>query len=388
MGKKKKQEINLQDVYSGNGAEEISGAQTDAVEEAAAKPEAPVTAAAALANFTAEKEAAKADAALEETPEETTAKKGKKKRAKKEKPPKPPKPSKEQLKSYHKRRLKNNLRVLPFLIPSLAGVILFYLAPFAVVIFYAFVDNPITKNFVGFQNIVNVFKNASFQEASLNTLRFSVIAVPSALVIALLLAIMLDHKIPLASEFRTSYLSPMVVPVASVVLVFQVLFDFNGVASEMVQFFGGEKIDWMKSNWGPVVVLILFLWKNLGYNMILFLGALGNIPKDALEVAYLDTNSSWTIFWKIKIHYLSPTLLFVTIISLINSFKTFREVYLLTGSYPFHTMYILQHYMNNMFDSMDYQKLSSAAILMSIVMTAIILGLYIAENRFGRDMEE
>jgi multiple sugar transport system permease protein len=180
----------------------------------------------------------------------------------------------------------------------------------------------------------------------------------------------------------------MVVPVASVVLVFQVLFDFNGVASEMLQFFGLQKIDWMKSNWGPVVVLVLFMWKNLGYNMILFLGALGNIPKDALEVAYLDTNSAWTIFWKIKIHYLSPTLLFVTIISLINSFKTFREVYLLTGSYPFHTMYILQHYMNNMFDSMDYQKLSSAAILMSIVMTLIILGLYIAENRFGRDMEE
>ena len=312
----------------------------------------------------------------------------KKKKKTKEKKVKPPKPSKEQLKSYHKRRFKNNIRVLPFLIPSLAGVLLFYLAPFGVVIFYAFVDNPITKNFVGFDNIVSVFKNASFHEASMNTLRFSLIAVPSALVISLLLAIMLDHKIPLASEFRTSYLSPMVVPVASVVLVFQVLFDFNGVASEMVQFFGGQKIDWMKSNWGPVVILVLFLWKNLGYNMILFLGALGNIPKDALEVAYLDTNSSWTIFWRIKIFYLSPTLLFVTIISLINSFKTFREVYLLTGSYPFHTMYILQHYMNNMFDSMDYQKLSSAAILMSIVMVIIILGLYIAENRFGRDLEE
>ena len=319
---------------------------------------------------------------IEESRRKAKEDKEKKKKAKKVKPPK------EQLRSFYKRRFQNNLRVIPFLIPSLVGVLLFYIAPFGVVIFYAFVDNPITKNFVGFDNIVSVSRNASFRQAALNTLQFSIIAVPAALVISLLLALLLDHKIPLASEFRTSYLSPMVVPVASVVLVFQVLFDFNGVASEILVSFGLQKIDWMKSYWAPLVVLLLFLWKNLGYNMILFLGALGNIPKDALEVAYLDTNNSWTIFWKIKIHYLSPTLLFVTIISLINSFKTFREVYMLTGSYPYDSIYILQHYMNNMFNNMDYQKLSSAAILMSIVMIVIILGLYIAENKFGQDMEE
>ena len=180
----------------------------------------------------------------------------------------------------------------------------------------------------------------------------------------------------------------MVVPVASVVLVFQVLFDYNGVANMAIQFFGGGKIEWLKSNYAPYVVLVLFLWKNLGYNMILFLGALGNIPKDAMEVAYLDTTSSWKIFWYIKVRYLSPTILFVTIISLINSFKTFREVYMLTGSYPYGSIYILQHYMNNMFASMDYQKLSAAALIMTVVMAGIIFGLFKAENKFGRDMEE
>ena len=296
--------------------------------------------------------------------------------------------SKEQLKMYYKRRFRSNARVFPFLVPSLIGVLFFYLAPFGVVIYYVFVDNPITKNFVGFDNIVSTVSNESFQLAAKNTLKFSLMAVPLALVLALLLALLLDHKIPFASEFRTSYLSPMVVPVASVVLVFQVLFSFNGVFSEISMFFGGQKVEWLKSDWTPYIVLLLFLWKNLGYNMIMFLAALGNIPKDALEVAYLDTNNNWTIFWKIKIHYLSPTILFVTIISLINSFKVFREVYLLTMDYPYDSVYTLQHYMNNMIRNMDYQRMSSAAVLLAIVMSAIILGLYIAENKFGQDMEE
>ena len=148
--------------------------------------------------------------------------------------------TKEQKRKYYKECFLHNLRIMPFLAPSLIGVLLFYLAPFCVVIFYAFVDNPITKNFAGVSNIINVAKNGSFTLASLNTLKFSAMAVPSAVIIALLLALLLDHKIPLASQFRTSFLTPLVVPVASVVLVFQVLFDNNGAVNQIVQFFGGD----------------------------------------------------------------------------------------------------------------------------------------------------
>ena len=92
-------------------------------------------------------------------------------------------------------------------------------------------------------------------------------------------------------------------------------------------------------------------------------------------------------FFYIKIRYLSSTLLFVTIMSLINSFKIFREVYLLTDDYPYDSIYTLQHFMNNKFKQLDYPFLSSAAILMSLVMIVIIGILFIAENRFGRDIE-
>ena len=102
----------------------------------------------------------------------------------------------------------------------------------------------------------------------------------------------------------------------------------------------------------------------------------------------LESNSAWKMFWHIKIRYLSPTILFVTIMSLISSFKVFREVYLLTGDYPYDSLYTLQHFMNNTFRQLDYQKLSSAAIIMAAVMVVIIGGLYIAENHFGKDMEE
>lgn len=287
-------------------------------------------------------------------------------------------------KMARKERRKDTL----FLMPSFLGVLVFYLIPFGVVMTYSVEDNPVTKNYVGIQNFVRILNNEAFKSAATNTFKFSLIAVPLAVVISLLMAILLDQSIPFASQFRTIFLSPMMVPVASVILVFRVLFDYNGAANELVKFFGGTNIDWIKSNYAPFVILALFLWKNLGYNMILFLAALGTIPREMMEVAYLDSSNAFKLFFIVKIRYLSPTILFVTIMSLINSFKIFREVYLLSGSYPHASIYTLQHFMNNMFESLDYQKLSSGAIIMCIVMIIIIGILYILENRFGKDMED
>ena len=122
--------------------------------------------------------------------------------------------------------------------------------------------------------------------------------------------------------------------------------------------------------------------------MILFLSALESIPCDIIEVAQMESANNWQIFWNIKIRYLSPTILFVTILSLINSFKVFREIYLLTGGYPYDPLYMLQHFMNNVFGTLDYQKLSAAAIIMCIAMIIIIGTLFLVESRFGKDVEE
>lgn len=283
---------------------------------------------------------------------------------------------------------KERLVSLAFVSPSLLGILIFFVLPFFVVIYYAFVNNPVLHEFVGFDNFRNLFQNQSFRLAAKNTAIFSLISVPSAVIGSLLLACMLSQKIPLRSQIRTFMLSPLMVPVASIVLIWQVIFSNNGALNDFLGLFGVEKIDWMKSEFNRYVVVLLFLWKNVGYDMILFLAALSNVPTDIQEMAMLEGAGSVRIFFQIKLRYIFPTILFVTILSLINSMKIFREVYLLTGKYPYDGLYLLQHFMNNTFESMDYQKLSAAALVMAAVMVVIIGLLFLVDNKLGKDVEE
>ena len=275
-----------------------------------------------------------------------------------------------------------------YLAPSLIGVGLFFVLPFGVVIYYSLINNPVQHDFVGYSNFVRTWENNAFQLAARNTLIFSFAAVPLAVVLSLWLAVIMESRIPLKSTFRTFFLSPMMVPIASVILVWQVLFDYNGLVNAVISRIGIGKVDWLKSYYGPVVIILLFLWKNLGYNMILFMSGLSSVPKDQIEVARLESATETQIFWKIKLRYLSSTIMFVIIMSLINSFKVFREVYLLAGNYPFDSLYTMQHYMNNTFQSLDYQKLSSAAIIMAAFMMVVIGILLLLEEWFGRDLEQ
>ena len=276
---------------------------------------------------------------------------------------------------------------LCFLMPSLLGVGVFFILPFGVVVYYSMIDGVSSRNFVFLENFIKLLDNSAFKMAAKNTLQFSFTAVPLAVVLAMGLALMLECRIPGKSRFRTFFLSPMMVPVASVVLIWQVLFGYNGTVNEFLMLFGAERIDWLQSDYCQIVVLILFLWKNLGYNMILFMAGLANIPKELLEVADVEGASAAHKFFNIKLRYLSPTVLFVTILSIINSFKIFREIYLLTGNYPFTGLYMMQHFMNNMFRDTDYQRLSAAAVFMALAMIVLIAVLFAVEDRFGKDVE-
>jgi len=275
-----------------------------------------------------------------------------------------------------------------WLAPSFIGVSMFYIVPFFVIVYYSLIDSPIHHNFVFFDNFVKLFQNQAFTLAASNTLKFSLVAVPLAVVLSLLIALMLEARIPLKSYFRTFFLSPLMVPVASVVLIWQVLFHHNGAVNEVFLLFGLDSIDWMQSEYNQIVVVTLFLWKNLGFFMILFMAALSNIPRELLETADVEGAGPVRKLFSIKMRYLSPTLLFVMILSLMSSFKVFREVYLLTGDYPYGGLYMLQHFMNNIFKSLDYQRLASAAVVMTIAMVLIIAVLFIAEGRYGKDVEE
>ncbi|MGN0628912.1 MAG: carbohydrate ABC transporter permease [Oscillospiraceae bacterium] len=286
-----------------------------------------------------------------------------------------------------KEAAKDTLRSAAFLGPSVIGVSVFFILPFLVVVYYSFIRSPINREFVFLDNYINVINNEAFRIAVRNTLKFSLISVPLAVILSLGLALMLEARIPMKSQFRTFFLSPIMVPVASVVLIWQVLFDYNGVINEFLMNFGIDKIDWLKSDYCLLVISVLYLWKNLGYNMILFMAALANVPRELLEAADVEGAPGWYKFFAIKLRYLSPTVLFVTILSLINSFKVFREIYLLTGNYPYEGLYMMQHFMNNVFENIDYQKLSAAAVLLALFMVALIAVLFKAEDLFGKDVE-
>ena len=291
-------------------------------------------------------------------------------------------------KRKYKPERSERIKTMLFLIPSLVGVLIFFVLPFVVVVHYSLIDTVVNQEFAGLTNYIRLIENTAFRTAVKNTLTFSVSAVPLAVVLGLMLAILLSENLPFISGFRTIFITPLMVPVASIVLIWQVIFHYNGVLNEFTALFGAAPVDWLKSEYSQVVVIILYLWKNVGYNMILFMAALANIPKDVQEVAMLEGCGRFRIFWHIKLRYLSSSIVFVSILSLINSFKVFREVYLLTDEYPYDALYMLQHFMNNTFESLDYQKLSSAAILMCLAMIVLIGIMFAVDNKVGGEIEE
>ena len=276
-----------------------------------------------------------------------------------------------------------------FLLPSFAGVMLFFFVPFAMLIGMSFQKSATNSSFVGFDNYSKVITNEAFLEAAKNTAILSAMAVPLGVILSLILALILNSKIPARSVFRSILLTPMMVPVASVVLMWQVFFSYNGVLNGwLAQLFDMARIDWMKDEYSQLIIVLLFLWKNLGLNIILFLSALNNIPQEIIESSVMDGAGAVRRFFSIRLYYLGPTIFFVAIMSLINSFKIFREQYLLTGAYPYAKMYTLQHFMNNKFTHLDYSQLSTGAIIMSVVMIIIVGILFIAESKLDSGTEE
>lgn len=281
-----------------------------------------------------------------------------------------------------------NLIGLLFLAPSLAGFLVFYLIPFAGGIYYSLVDSPIGGSFVGLKNFADLLGNENFLKASTNTAVFSVISVPLIIVLSLGLAMMLNQKIPHSGTFRTIFIIPLVIPVASVVFVWQSIFDYNGWLNGLISSLGGflglAPVDWMKTELARGVVIIVYVWKNIGYNMVLFLAGLQNIPREYYESADIDGAGKWRKFTGITLVFLTPTTFFVFIMSIINSFKVFRETYMISGQYPHSSIYMLQHYMNNMFATLDYQKLTSAAFIMAAAISLLVLALFSVERKISR----
>lgn len=273
-------------------------------------------------------------------------------------------------------RKKEALVGMALVLPFLGGFLMFYIIPFGITAFYSFTAGISGMYFAGIRNYVEVFGSHAFQLAAYNTFRFMAAGIPLIMVISLVLSLMLYGRTGHTRAFQSIFLYPMVIPIGSVVMFFQVMFSRYGVANRILYQLGLPEPDWLESGSAFGVLLFLYIWKNCGYNIVLFLTGLNGIPREFLEDARLNGAGKWQYFRYIQCPLLMPSFLFVFVMSVINSFKCFREAYLLGGQYPHESIYMLQHFMNNNFASLNYQRLSVAAILVFFIIFALVILLF------------
>jgi multiple sugar transport system permease protein len=271
--------------------------------------------------------------------------------------------------------IKNENRLaLLFIVPSIAGVTLFYFIPFVMSLGHAATD--INSNFVGLLNFVNLFGNEMFLLAISNTVRFMAIALPLNVVIPLFIACLL-FSLSGSGWLKTVFMSPLVIPAACVAFFFQSLFTTNGPLSQIT----GENVNWLQTDYSFAIVVGVYVWRNMGFNLILALAGLAAIPKDYYEWAAVEGMGRIKMFFKITVVYLVPSLFIMFVMSFISSFRIFRELYMLAGSYPHERIYMIQHFMNNQFARLNYQNLTTAAFVLTLGITVFMVMFFTVDKK-------
>lgn len=268
---------------------------------------------------------------------------------------------------------------LLFMLPSLLGVGLFVFLPFLDVIRRSFCE-AVTGGFSGLENYRMVFENTAFRLAAKNTLRFVGICIPLLLVLSLGAALLLYGQVRHRQALKSAFLLPMAIPVASVVLLWKVAFHSQGLLNGLFHSLNLTQVDWMNSSSAFWVLVFSYIWRNLGYDVILWLAGLASIPSSIYEAAKVDGAGSRQCFWRITLPNLLPSLFTITVLSLLNSFKVFREAYLVAGDYPNESMYLLQHLFNNWYRDMAFDKMAAAAVVTGIVIFVLVCFLEKAWN--------
>ncbi|WP_197662113.1 carbohydrate ABC transporter permease [Mobilitalea sibirica] len=278
------------------------------------------------------------------------------------------------------------MRPYLFIAPSVLGLLIFYIMPFMVNVSYCFTlaENDSVTPLNLFRNIGHVFTSYSFQLALKNNALFLLLAMPAIIIVSFLLALLLLRVTVSNAVFRTAFFMPLVIPTAATIIVFQILFEQSGFINHVLRVFNMNTVDFLDSRYSLLIMVIIYVWKYCGYNMLLFIVGINAIPKEYYEAAKIDGAGKIKCMYYITLKLIKSTMFFVIIMSLINSFKIFREVYLLTGDYPSERLYLLQHYLNNNFRNFNYQNLSIAS-LMTFTFVMLILGfLYLRRNRIEK----
>jgi multiple sugar transport system permease protein len=227
-----------------------------------------------------------------------------------------------------------------FILPSLLGVLIFtagpVLASFGLSLYEWNVINP--AKFVGLDNYERLINDSRALKSFVTTGQFVALAVTLQLTVSLLLAMGVQNlrHAGLRYVFRTAYFLPLLTSAASISIVLAYMFhqDF-GVINYYLRQIGFDRIPWLNSpGWALIAIVLTYVWQHIGFTFIVFLGGLGGISRDVLEAADLDGASGWRRFWDVTLPMLSPTLLFATVIAVIDALQVFAEPFVMTNGGP------------------------------------------------------
>lgn len=272
----------------------------------------------------------------------------------------------------HKIMKKREYKGLLFLLPSFLGVGLFWIIPYGDVIRRSFFS-AVSGEFTGLKNYRTVFENQAFRLAAGNTLKFFFICIPLLVGLSLLIAVLLTRRKKSMHILKSMFLLPMAIPVASVVLLWKVLFHSQGILNHLLELLSVHGPDWMNTDASFFVLVVSYLWRNLGYDIVLWVAGLGAIPAALYEAARVDGAGEWKCFIKITVPNLLPSLFTIVVLSLLNGLKVFREAWLVAGDYPQERMYLLQHLFNNWYRDLSLDKMAAAAVVTGSVILVLIL---------------
>lgn len=249
-----------------------------------------------------------------------------------------------------------------FLLPSLCGFCTFFVVPFFYSFYYAFTENAFSGRFAGFDNFVALFSNEYFRLAMKNTLRFTVTAVPLSMLISVCIALAAVRFASHIPFVKSAFFLPFILPSALIVVL------WNAYVSDFSPFSS---------------LILIYLWKYSGISIMLILTALTGMNKDMLDAARIDGAGFVRQTWHVILPNIAPTLFFTFILSVVNSLKVFRESYLLYGSYPDESVYMLQNYLNNHFAKLNYQNISTAAIIFAVVIYTVVAVMFRIEKKWS-----
>ena len=272
---------------------------------------------------------------------------------------------------------RNRIIAYTFLLPNIIGFLVFILIPVIASFFMSFTSwNGFgVVEFIGLDNYKQLLKDDNFKISFFNSILFMVISVPITLFLSMLIAVALNQGIRFVKVFRTAVFLPYVTATIAVAAVWQLIFNptmgpINGV---LMNFGIDQPPGWLSSpTWALISVSIVYIWHSVGYYMVLFLAGLQGIPDYLYEAAELDGAGPVRKFFNITVPMLSPVLFFTTIIGVINSFKVFDLIYVLTGGGPGRSTHVLVYDIyNTAFKQFEYGYASAMAYVLFLLILVI-----------------